>query len=534
MNMKKKSRIFTISNMMSLARVFLMLPILYLFPQNTTESQIYLFALLALAILTDYLDGVLARKLNQVTELGKILDPVADKICIGLIVILLVIYRDLPLWFVIVVLSRDLVIMLGSLLIMYKRHQVLKSNKSGKWTVFFLSLTCLIFIFAINLNLDIDIDFVKLCSITISVLMIAWSLISYGIRFVKVMREPGRDEAVPELKKATDDALKDSGISASDRVVFGEKKNKLSEFKKLKKGLSKTREGLVGKIARIIKTRKKINDDLLDEIEEILIAGDVGVAATSEVIDELKAEIKKQGYQNSEDVLDVLKKSMANLMHTDTEQENGRDFFESDEKPYVIMVVGVNGTGKTTTIGKLANHFKARGKRVLLSAADTFRAAAAEQLDIWADRADVEIVRNQPGSDPAAVAFDSLNAAIARDLDVLIVDTAGRLHTKVNLMEEVKKIRRVLTKRKQTAPHEVLLVLDATTGQNGLSQARQFLDTVGVTGLVLTKLDGTAKGGIVLSIRRQLNLPVRFIGIGEAIDDLEEFDAEQYVEALFQ
>lgn len=304
---------------------------------------------------------------------------------------------------------------------------------------------------------------------------------------------------------------------------------------KLKKGLSKTREGLVGKITNIIKIHKRIDDELLDEIEEILIAGDIGVDETLEILEELKSEIKKIGYQNPEELLTVLRKSMTHLMREgDGELQDEFDFFGTIEKPFVIMVVGVNGTGKTTTIGKLAYLFKTRGKRVLLSAADTFRAAASEQLDIWAKRAGVDIVRNQSGADPASVAYDSLNAAIARGVDVLIVDTAGRLHTKVNLMEEIKKIRRVLNKLLQSVPQEVFLVLDATTGQNGLNQAQQFLDTVGVTGLILTKLDGTAKGGIVFSIRRKLNLPVRFIGVGEAIDDLEVFNAQQFVETLFQ
>ncbi|MBN1352419.1 signal recognition particle-docking protein FtsY [candidate division KSB1 bacterium] len=315
------------------------------------------------------------------------------------------------------------------------------------------------------------------------------------------------------------------------------------EFMKLKKGLTKTRESLVGKISKIIKSRKKIDDDLLDEIEEILIGADVGVDVTLEIVDELKNEIKKQGYQNSGDVLNVLKQSIIQLLceaepdqGTETQSVPAPSLRTSGDghKPHVVMVVGVNGTGKTTTIGKLANHYKSQNKRVLLAAADTFRAAAAEQLAVWADRAGVELIRNQAGADPAAVAYDSLNAALARDIDILIVDTAGRLHTKINLMEEVKKIKRVMNKQIPTAPHEILLVLDATTGQNGLNQARQFLDALGVTGLVLTKLDGTAKGGIVISIRRQLNLPVRYIGVGEGIDDLEYFDPRQFAEALFQ
>jgi fused signal recognition particle receptor len=309
----------------------------------------------------------------------------------------------------------------------------------------------------------------------------------------------------------------------------------MAVFGGLRKKLSKTREGIVGKIQTLVINKRKIDDELLEEIEEILIGSDISVDVTMDIIERLQELIRKRGYADSKELMAVLKECMLELL-SGPDEDNGtwhRTFFNPDPKPYVILVAGVNGTGKTTTMGKLANLFSKSGKKVLLAAADTFRAAACEQLEIWARRSNVDIIRTQAGADPAAVAYDSLTAAQARDVDVLIVDTAGRLHTKINLMNEISKIRRVITKQISAAPHEVLLVLDASTGQNGLAQARQFTDAVGVTGLVLTKLDGTAKGGVIFSIRDELNLPVRFIGLGEGIDDLEEFNPEQFVEALF-
>lgn len=307
----------------------------------------------------------------------------------------------------------------------------------------------------------------------------------------------------------------------------------MAVFKNLKQKLSKTREGLVGKIQKLVVNRKKIDEDLIDEIEEILIGSDVSLKVTEELIDQLNEVIRQEGYAEPDEVMNALKDTLHRFIE-DIDSDWHEHFFHPKQKPYVVMVAGVNGTGKTTTIGKLANLYAQNNKKVLLAAADTFRAAASEQLEIWAKRANVDIVRTQSGADPAAIAFDSLAAAKARDIDVLIVDTAGRLHTKVNLMNEIAKIKRVLSKKMPDAPHEILLVLDASTGQNGLAQARQFTEAIGVSGLVLTKLDGTAKGGAVFSIRDELNLPVRFIGLGEGIDDLAEFKAADFVEALFQ
>ncbi len=308
-----------------------------------------------------------------------------------------------------------------------------------------------------------------------------------------------------------------------------------SIFEKLKKGLAKTRAGFVDEIASLVKNEYVIGDDLLDKVEEILIAADIGVATAMEIMDNLKELINKKGFSDPKQLTGFLKEQIRDIFNIGSGP--GAVVFDGygnlPAKPFVIMMVGVNGTGKTTTTAKLAKSFHDDGKKVLLAAADTFRAAASEQLEIWAQRAKVDIVRTQHGGDPAAVAFDAIKAALARNADVLIVDTAGRLHTKSNLMEELKKIHRVLGKGFEGAPHEILLILDATTGQNAIAQAEQFKDAVHVTGIVVTKLDGTAKGGMVLALQEQLKLPVKFIGLGESMDDLKPFDSETFIEALF-
>jgi len=309
----------------------------------------------------------------------------------------------------------------------------------------------------------------------------------------------------------------------------------MSLLQKFKQGLAKTREGLVDEIVKLVKNNYTIDEALLEQIEEILIAADVGVEASLEIVEALQRHVHQEGFRDPDELIAVLKGELKSYLHASAGNGDVRsDFFEPTVTPFVVMVVGVNGTGKTTTIAKLAKVFHDRGKKVLLAAADTFRAAASEQLEIWAKRAGVDLVRTQPGGDPAAVAFDAAKAAVARGVDVLIVDTAGRLHSKVNLMEELKKIYRVLGKAVPSAPHEVLLVLDASTGQNALNQAEQFKAVVDVTGIVVTKLDGTAKGGMVLTIQKRLGLPVRFIGLGEGLDDLKPFESDTFVEALFE
>ena len=299
-------------------------------------------------------------------------------------------------------------------------------------------------------------------------------------------------------------------------------------FERLKSGLTKTHENLIGRIDTLLQGKKQIDADTLEELEEILITADIGVATAVELVRILEHRLKRNELQDAGVLKRVLKEELlTRLSRQCAPLELGA------YSPYVIMVIGVNGVGKTTTIGKLACRFTAQGKKVLLAAGDTFRAAAAEQLEIWGERAGADVIRHQEGSDPSAVVFDACRAALARNCDILMVDTAGRLHTKVNLMEEMKKIHRVLGREIPGAPHETLLVLDAATGQNALSQAKLFKEAAGVTGVALTKLDGTAKGGIVVAVTNEYKIPVRFIGVGESAEDLREFDPVQFVEALF-
>jgi fused signal recognition particle receptor len=299
-------------------------------------------------------------------------------------------------------------------------------------------------------------------------------------------------------------------------------------FERLKNGLSKTHDSLIGRIDRLLLGKKRIDADTLEELEEILIAADIGVATSIELIRGLEQCLKRNELQDGEAMKQALRQDILTRL-----ERHVAPLDTGSAKPYVIMVIGVNGVGKTTTIGKLACRFSASGKQVLLAAGDTFRAAAAEQLQIWGERVGVDVIRHQDGSDPSAVAFDACRAALARNVDILMLDTAGRLHTKVNLMEEIKKIRRVMGREIPGAPHETLLVLDAATGQNAISQAKLFKEAADVTGIALTKLDGTAKGGIVVAISQEFNIPVRFIGVGEGVDDLRDFDPTQFVAALF-
>jgi fused signal recognition particle receptor len=310
--------------------------------------------------------------------------------------------------------------------------------------------------------------------------------------------------------------------------MFGNGEKKGSFFERLKEGLSKTKQSLVRNVDQMLFGEKQIDRDLFEDLEEMLITADVGPAFASELIDEMKVIAKRSDLNSPE----VLRKIMRDNIHFILKQREAP--LDIPKKGlYTVMVVGVNGTGKTTTIGKIASEFKGRGCSVMLAAADTFRAAAIEQLEVWGERVGIPVIKQKKGADPSAVVFDAVQAAKARGIDVLIIDTAGRLHTKVNLMEELKKVQRIIGKKMDSAPHEILLVLDSTTGQNALSQARLFKEQIGVTGLILTKLDGTAKGGIIVAICDELQLPVRYIGIGEGLEDLRPFDAEEFTKALF-
>ena len=297
-------------------------------------------------------------------------------------------------------------------------------------------------------------------------------------------------------------------------------------FSKITEGLKKTRESMMGKVDTILNSFTQIDEDLLEELEESLIMADVGTVTAGRICDQLRKKIKEKGVTDAAQVKGLLKEIIAQMLEGDSQ-------LNLSTKPAIILVIGVNGVGKTTTIGKLANNLKKEGKNVLLAAADTFRAAAIEQLEVWADRAQVGLVKQSEGSDPAAVVYDAINAGKARGADVIICDTAGRLHNKKNLMDELAKISRVIDKEAPNCARETILVLDGTTGQNALNQARQFKEAAGLNGIILTKLDGTARGGVIIGIKEELNIPIKYIGVGEQIDDLRPLDSKEFVEALF-
>jgi fused signal recognition particle receptor len=311
--------------------------------------------------------------------------------------------------------------------------------------------------------------------------------------------------------------------------LFGKK-----EKESLDHGLEKTKEGFLGKIARAVAGKSTVDSEVLDNLEEALVGADVGIETTVQIIERIEQRVAKDKYINTSELNGILQQEIENML-TDAPADTTYTNFElpQGKKPFVIMIVGVNGVGKTTTIGKLAHHFTQAGKKVMLGAADTFRAAAVDQLTIWSDRTGVPIVKREMGSDPASVAFDAVSSAVAKNVDVLIIDTAGRLHTKTHLMEELSKIKRVVQKVIPDAPHDVILVLDGSTGQNAIEQAKQFTAATDVSGLVITKLDGTAKGGVVLAIANQFKIPVKFIGVGEKVEDLLVFNKHEFVDSLF-
>jgi fused signal recognition particle receptor len=353
--------------------------------------------------------------------------------------------------------------------------------------------------------------------------------------------EAGEETPIEPLPEAMTEAAEEpTGFEALEEPVVEEEPEpepepepveeepKLSWLGRLRQGLSKTKDGFVSKIDALLTGRTKIDDDLFENLEEILVTGDIGISTAYKLLEAVQAKVDDEKLEDPSLIREILKDKVKEILNI---ENNPID--PSVASPYVMMVVGVNGTGKTTTIGKIASRLTSEGHKVLLAAADTFRAAAIEQLEVWANRSGVEIIKQKEGADPSAVAFDAIDAAIARKADVVIIDTAGRLHTKQNLMQELGKIKRVIQKKLPDAPHETLLVLDATTGQNAIIQAKEFNKATELSGMILTKLDGTAKGGCIVGIADEFKLPIRFIGIGEKIDDLRPFDAEDFVEALF-
>jgi fused signal recognition particle receptor len=353
----------------------------------------------------------------------------------------------------------------------------------------------------------------------------------------QVTQEPDVEEELrlkPEVVSDEDRyAFEKTIVDTEESYEVAEKRveevpeTKESLFSRLRSGLSKTQVGLVGKLDEILSSGE-INEDLWDEFEEALITADLGVGTTLKLRQRIEEKLSKKSLRDPKAIMNTLKQECLEIL----KKAEGKPI-KIESKPFVIIIAGVNGVGKTTTIGKIAYKFSNEGKSVMVAAADTFRAAAVEQLEIWAKRVGSDFLRGQSGSDPSAVAFDALKASQARETDILIVDTAGRLHTRTNLMEELKKLRRIISRELDGAPHETLLVLDATTGQNAIQQAKMFNEAIDITGIILTKLDGTAKGGVILAIADELNVPVKFIGIGESLGDLREFNAEEFVEALF-
>lgn len=346
--------------------------------------------------------------------------------------------------------------------------------------------------------------------------------------------EPAIVRAPEQEKKSFWDRWSWGGGEQQSAAAPAKEEDKQSLFQRWKASLNRTSENLMGRLEDVIRGKKVIDAEVLDSLEEALIGADIGVQTVVEIIENARKQVDRNEVNNFEELKRLVKNELLAILKDPGKKGVASETEVSpDIRPYVMMIVGVNGVGKTTTIGKLANRIKAEGNEVLICAADTFRAAAADQLAIWAERTGVPLIQQKKGTDPAAVLYDSLAAAKSRDADVLIVDTAGRLHTKSNLMAELEKMKRVASREVPNAPHEVLLVVDAVTGQNGLEQARQFLKAVPVTGIVLTKLDGTAKGGIVVAIAKELGIPIRYVGIGERLDDLVEFSPEDYVNSLF-
>lgn len=342
--------------------------------------------------------------------------------------------------------------------------------------------------------------------------------------------EPFEDseEAPFDMEPWNEDEVEQDIAHGQEPTVIESEPEKIGFFAKLKEGLTKTRQGITAKVDQVLKAYKKVDEDLFEEIEEILITADVGVSTTMDIIGKLRSQSKERKITEAEHLRGLLKEILADTLDLNKSHE-----LNIQPLPAIILVVGVNGVGKTTSIGKIAHRLRSQGKKVLLAAGDTFRAAAIDQLEIWGNRVGVDVIKHQEGSDPAAVVFDAIQAAKARKIDVLICDTAGRLHNKTNLMNELGKVRKVVEREYGDASKEILLVLDATTGQNAIQQAKIFKEAVDVSGIVLTKLDGTAKGGVVLGISSELDIPVKLIGVGEAMDDLQEFNPNDFVNALF-
>jgi len=475
-------RVVTLSNMISILRVFLTLPILYFLRAGRGKIAL-IFIIIAIA--SDMLDGWLARVSHEITELGKVLDPFADKVVIFSVMLFLIFTDRMPIFYFIILAVRDLTIALFSVYLMNNCKITPYANLTSKVSIYFTTATVLAFIYSNTLGRWIN----PIMWTSIALLFISW--VQYIITFIKQI------------------------IAAKKKMAVPGQENRLSQ------GLQKTGTGIAARLPLVGKYFR-IEQDMLTAIEETLLAADMGVELTESLIDRLRLLDRKE----ADNLNDILKAEMKALIH------QGTPVFSSHSKPWIILIIGVNGTGKTTSIAKLAYRYIAEGKQVLMVAADTFRAAAYDQLKIWAERTGADFVGNPQGKDPSSVVFDAIKSAQAKGHDIVLIDTAGRLHTKSNLMAELGKIKRVIGKLIPAAPHEIWLVLDGNTGQNGIAQAQEFMNSIGVTGIILTKLDGTAKGGAVLAIHQKMNIPIRYLGVGEQLGDLVEFELAEFIDAL--
>ena len=474
-------KIVTISNIISIIRAALVIPIIYSLKEGRGNVAL-LFIIIA--IISDMLDGWLARISKEITELGKILDPVADKIVIFGVMLYLFLADLAPLNYFIFLLIRDITISLLGVYMLNNCRVSPRANRMGKVSIIFTSAAILSFIYSEKIGKW------KTPLIWVSIIFMSISWVQYCQTYIH-------------------------------QIIVGRKELKSLRRSKLRRGLSKTKHNIASRLPLLGKFIN-IDKNVLNEVELTLLTADVGVELTEMLVDRLRTVKRKEAVK----LRDILKDEIKSLIT----EENVE--LKLDCKPHVVLFVGVNGTGKTTTIGKLSWKYAQEGRKVLTVSADTFRAAAYDQLEIWSKRAGVEFMGNPQGKDPSAIAFDAMKSAVARQTDIVLIDTAGRLHTKFNLMQELAKIKRVISKALPGAPHDIWLIIDATTGQNGIVQAQEFLKDVGVTGIILTKLDGTAKGGIVLSIHHKLNIPIRYLGVGEKIEDLIEFEPDSFVEAL--
>ncbi len=474
-------KIVTISNIISIIRAALVIPIIYSLKEGRGNVAL-LFIIIA--IISDMLDGWLARISKEITELGKILDPVADKIVIFGVMLYLFLADLAPLNYFIFLLIRDITISLLGVYMLNNCRVSPRANRMGKVSIIFTSAAILSFIYSEKIGQW------KTPLIWVSIIFMSISWVQYCQTYIH-------------------------------QIIVGRKELKSLRRSKLRRGLSKTKHNIASRLPLLGKFIN-IDKNVLNEVELTLLTADVGVELTEMLVDRLRTVKRKEAVK----LRDILKDEIKSLIT----EENVE--LKLDCKPHVVLFVGVNGTGKTTTIGKLSWKYAQEGRKVLTVSADTFRAAAYDQLEIWSKRAGVEFMGNPQGKDPSAIAFDAMKSAVARQTDIVLIDTAGRLHTKFNLMQELAKIKRVISKALPGAPHDIWLIIDATTGQNGIVQAQEFLKDVGVTGIILTKLDGTAKGGIVLSIHHKLNIPIRYLGVGEKIEDLIEFEPDSFVEAL--